>query len=250
MRKHFIIFFGLSVIVAAAFLAVPRVLASGFWAPRVVDSFALFPDLELDKYAGGQLGVIRNKFAMSYLLVAYRYLVNAPLSADEQKSICDLWNFRRGINLQSSAAAATDTTALKNWSRARMQVPGARETAISTTAAAPTTTNFVNCEDEAFINATQTLNERIKKFGAGSVEVREWLKAQDQVFCNCDVDPGHYRNWEDPPAPAGPFLPGSTMAQNPTSFFARHGNRKISISCTPASGDKPQSVRIEMTGQP
>src|SRR5439155_16020469 len=38
---------------------------------------------------------------------------------------------------------------------------------------------------DAFDNAVATLNERIKRFGAESTQVRDWIVAQDIVFSNC-----------------------------------------------------------------
>jgi hypothetical protein len=48
----------------------------------------LRPDLPLKGYAAGNIGVIQGSWAKSYLCVAYRYLINSPLSGSEQKSIC------------------------------------------------------------------------------------------------------------------------------------------------------------------
>ena len=44
---------------------------------------------------------------------------------------------------------------------------------------------FVNCGDDAFAAATKTLEDRAGRHGAGAVEVRRWVEAQDQVFAAC-----------------------------------------------------------------
>src|SRR5437660_2614364 len=45
--------------------------------------------------------------------------------------------------------------------------------------------SFLNCQADAFENAVANLNERIKRFGADSTQVRDWIAAQDIVFSNC-----------------------------------------------------------------
>jgi hypothetical protein len=45
---------------------------------------------------------------------------------------------------------------------------------------------FLNCPDDAFNTAERTLKARLRRYGAGSAAVKEWLAAQDQVFANCE----------------------------------------------------------------
>lgn len=45
------------------------------------------PDFPLNKYVAGQLGVINNQYRISYLIIAYRYLSNTPLSSKEQQAL-------------------------------------------------------------------------------------------------------------------------------------------------------------------
>ncbi len=49
---------------------------------------------------------------------------------------------------------------------------------------------YGNCYTDAFVVAKSTLADRVKRFGARSAEVREWLTAQDLVFANCDKPEG------------------------------------------------------------
>lgn len=46
-----------------------------------------YPDFPLTKYVAGHLGVINPKYKLSYLIIAYRYLSNHPLSTDEQQQV-------------------------------------------------------------------------------------------------------------------------------------------------------------------
>ena len=50
------------------------------------------PDVPLEKYAAGHLGIVHPSFARSYLVVAYRYFSAVPLSKDEQFGALALHN--------------------------------------------------------------------------------------------------------------------------------------------------------------
>jgi hypothetical protein len=45
--------------------------------------------------------------------------------------------------------------------------------------------SYLNCQQGAFENAATTLEARMKKFGAESQALKDWVEAQDQVFANC-----------------------------------------------------------------
>jgi hypothetical protein len=47
------------------------------------------------------------------------------------------------------------------------------------------TTMSTNCTADAFQTAAHTLRARIEQFGVDSVDVLDWVRAQDQVFGNC-----------------------------------------------------------------
>src|SRR5437667_8267755 len=78
------------------------------------------PDFPLQRFAAGQLGVLRPSYARSYLVAAYRNLIGVPLSANEAKSLASLWEDRLGNAGELNADAW-----IKTWEKARSQVPGA-----------------------------------------------------------------------------------------------------------------------------
>jgi hypothetical protein len=141
------------------------------------------PDLPLKKYAAGQLGILQPNFARSYLLVAYRYLSNEPLSPEEQKRAIDLWNTRLTSNEMN---CSTDASA---WLKARTTVPGTKPIETITTeraiSAEESWQTFCNCRTNSFVTAAKTLSSLGAKFGLDSAATKEWLKAQDEVFSNC-----------------------------------------------------------------
>src|SRR2546421_2856376 len=173
----------LTLILSVSCLFPARTLACGPFFTDAIFVFTKHPDFPLENFAGGKLGIVTPTWARSYLVVAYRTLAGNPLSDGEAKDIKSLWDDRLNLNDHY------DDSWSKKWIETRKKVPGA--TAI---AEVQTYRNrekpheyeeFLNCQQDAFQTATATLDERIKKFGAESSQVRDWLAAQDMVFSNC-----------------------------------------------------------------
>jgi hypothetical protein len=84
-----------------------------------------------------------------------------------------------------SAGGASD--AVTAWLDARKTVPGApaREAFLETERPGPDYTSLPNCLDDAFRNATATLQARAGSYGLQAPELRAWLAAQDAVFAAC-----------------------------------------------------------------
>src|SRR5687768_4466959 len=157
--------------------------------PFFTDAIFVFqkhPDLPLEKFARGNIGVLQPTYARSYLVAAYRNLVGETLSDAEVKGLTGLWNDRLNNSWDESYEDW-----LKKWKEARAKVPGVgaspdidvyryREKPQDYEA-------FLNCQADAFQNAITTLDERTTNWGAESAAVRDWIKAQDIVFKNCKM---------------------------------------------------------------
>jgi hypothetical protein len=178
-------------------IAVSLLVSNMVWAPQMVlacafDSQPYFtytnhPDLPLGPYAKGDLGVVEGTFARSYLCVAYRYFAGKPLSAQEQQDVVSMWNDRLQAT-DFSCAIDVDP-----WLKERVLVPGTAklesiDTAKPVNKDEPWQT-FCNCQSDAFSTASKTLQGLITKYGATSAAVKDWLKAQDEVFGNCGENP-------------------------------------------------------------
>jgi hypothetical protein len=159
-------------------------LACGPFTTEAIFTFTVHPEFPLERFAGGDIGVVQPTYARSYLFVAYRNLSGAGFNAQEQKVLVELWKERLDYTWESHE---NDWTS--KWFEARKRVTGVGtppEIAVYRTREKPNEyETYLNCQEDAFVNAADALDERIKKFGPDSAEVKDWAQAQDQVFANC-----------------------------------------------------------------
>ena len=181
-------------------------LACGPFYDEALFSATLHPDLPFRLYAEGNLALVEPTFARSYLVVAYRYLNDKPLSAAEREQILNFWRFRLGDASSSDSDSAVDL-----WLSTRKKTLGLKadsseslypyRSAGSNDDYSP----YLNCNDDAFKQAVKTLQEKVAKYGAGSAAVKEWLSAQDSVFCHCGAPQYDYKlkaQGKEPPLPS------------------------------------------------
>ena len=174
----------LALIASVSFLLPFRTQACGPFFTDAIFVYTKHPDFPLESFAAGKLGVVDPNWARSYLVAAYRNLAGTSLSESEAKAIKSLWDDR--LNL---AWEQNDDAWVKKWTAARQKVPGVAAPpeikAYRNQEKPHEYESYLNCQQDAFENAEATLNERIKRFGADSAAVRDWLAAQDTVFANC-----------------------------------------------------------------
>lgn len=192
----------LLILLTFAILCTPRAsLACGPYSIEAVFEFSKHPDFPLEDYARGNLGVLQPTYARSYLLAAYRHINGTGLNQQEQGALLSLWRARLDFSWEADGEDWT-----QKWLEARKSVPGVGELPSSIGVyRSPGKPNeydtYLNCQQDAFQNATATLQDRIKKYGAGSAEIRDWIQAQDQVFANCSEGETIPANAPDDAAP-------------------------------------------------
>jgi hypothetical protein len=172
-------------LIASSSLLLPqRTQACGPFFTDAIFVYTKHPDFPLERFAQGQLGVLRPSYARSYLFAAYRNLTNAGFSAAEQSALKSLWEDRLNNTWESN-----DDAWIKKWLDARGKVPGVNTPseihAYRNREKPHEYESYLNCQQDAFENAGATLGERIKRFGADSAQVRDWIAGQDSVFSNC-----------------------------------------------------------------
>lgn len=167
-------------------LAAFAVPAAILFAPGLVQSCgpfiesALFTAHEVPfpgGFASGQPGVLRPDYSHADLLMVYRTLSGIPLDANESPAPA-------GGNIGPDSASP--------WLAARNQLPGVTPiTQLDTDSKVPGAEfeSFPNCLPPAFVNAADTLQNRVTTWGATSPQLTEWLRGQDEVFENCSGGP-------------------------------------------------------------
>jgi hypothetical protein len=155
--------------------------ACGPFFPQAIFTNKLHPDFPLEDYARGELGILQKSYARSYLVIAYRYLTDRALDPPQQAAVLSLWKERLSSNWPDHRQW------IKDWQAARKQVAGV--------GAGPEIRDtfrdikrrywYANCLEDTFRSAITTLNERIRRFGADSEAMREWVAGQDAVLQNC-----------------------------------------------------------------
>ena len=143
--------------------------------PQVVFTRPPGPDKPMSKFAAGRIGIPLPTWRRAFLVVAYRYLDEKPLSADEQRSLLDFFD-NNGVREQIPA-----DDAVKRWltERAKYQEGPQPKVTVFRNGSSPYS-GFLNCPAPAFENAMMSLHARAKRFGPHSAELTEWISGQDR----------------------------------------------------------------------
>jgi hypothetical protein len=173
----------LVVLVSTVILQMPT-FACGPFFDEVDFSYTLHPDIPFSKFAGGNIGILKSTMARSYLVIAWRYLNGTPLSAAEKKAAVDLWELRLG---------GLDGNDSKDMSQEWVEQSKKFGAAAANNSIYPNKSfngkeaffSYLNCPDDAFTTAIKTAQQLSSQFGVSSPEFKDWLNAQNKVFCNC-----------------------------------------------------------------
>lgn len=164
-------------------LACPRFFyACGGDGGEIEFSFGSRPH-DFKSYSAGRLGILQPSFWHMYLFAAYRSLTAAPLTAAEQQELEQLWS-----NIETDLSVSPrdwQNPAVRQWLDRRNRFATVKLDDIRQESSLLDYQWFLNCPDDAFRTARRTLQQRVQRFGASSVEVRQWLEGQDAVFSNC-----------------------------------------------------------------
>ena len=178
------------------------------------------PDGPPQAFDAGQLGILWPKFERRYLVVAYRYLDQKPLSAEERQSL----ELAARPRVTPPGAPYDPDPPVTAWLKARSRGLGLKE--VQPIPIQRYRVNgfaqYPNCSDDAFTNAAKTALSRSETFGIGSPAMREWIAGQDAVFQNCGsaADLQYYAP-DQPRPPATVHLPPPATLTNALLKFDR-----------------------------
>lgn len=173
---------------AAALLAVANAGASGD-APydRYASRYA--PDIALDRYQAGELGVVLPTYARSYLYAAWRDVMlgtrDLKASPGMEYGLTVSVEGRPGGYGDWRQNAPNDVYA--GWRSAlhdalkRDVLPAADKDNVAST--------YRACSDSSYFFAAQTLNDLAKRSDATAPRLQAWVATQRQVFRICGDDP-------------------------------------------------------------
>ena len=161
----------------------PDLSSCGPFLPTAAFTFWRSPEDPAGRFARGQLGILQPSFPRFYLIIAYRYLTGVGLNAEERKALF-------GPEPASpSPFFRQEPNAVQEWRNARARVTGGGAALNINPYKVINGNNYFliyfNCNDDAFLTAAKTLDDRIRQLGLQSSAVKEWVAAQDQVFSNC-----------------------------------------------------------------
>lgn len=144
--------------------------------------FEVRPDAPVDRYVDGRLGILQPRYARSHLVIAFRHLSGRPPSAAEREGFLEL--LRHRLDEYPEPQVLPQET----WERLRTGVRGVAYQNYPDSSRIVDDEEYTwidNCTGDAFTTAAQTLEARVKRFGARSAAVDAWLDAQELVFGNC-----------------------------------------------------------------
>jgi len=205
-------------LVLALVIPPPSALACGPYFPVTIFIQTKHPDIPLEKFAAGELGVLQPTYSRSYLVVAYRYFSGGTFDSSEQEQLLALWAHR--LDREGYWLKGKKKNAYQVWLEARyLYATGSRPAPTrddenDSPGYGPSSSGyyqFQNCADDAYLTAAKTLATRSKQFGQRSDELRSWLNAQDTVFNNCGGSLG---------SNGGPALPDEAPQQLPAVLRA------------------------------
>ncbi|MBK8811248.1 MAG: hypothetical protein IPN69_11035 [Acidobacteria bacterium] len=171
--------------VLLALLAVTSVFPCGPGYVTPVFDNERAPETPYRDFAAGNLGIVKPSYRRMVLIAAYRYLTGGGFSDPEQRALVEFWEAE--INNKSYDRTDELETAVKAWVEQRKAVVGTEEKTpeIYVERSWGGYDFFPNCTKNAFETAAKTLADRAMSHGSDDKDVKNWLRAQDQVFNNC-----------------------------------------------------------------
>lgn len=173
----------------------PGPFACGPFFEQPIFTTLLYPDMPVERYVGGDLGIVQPTYARVYLYVAYRHLAGTPFPPEERKAVLAYWEPDSVVPPPPGKNQyGGDKEWVDYWLEIRDSFPELKEKHSREQIHWPgylayrqmqNYQSYLNCPQDAFRTAVLTFKERKRVFGAESTELREWVTGQDQVFANC-----------------------------------------------------------------
>jgi hypothetical protein len=162
--------------------------ACGPFILDVVFGLKSHPDLPLDGYTSGEIGIVPASYGPMSLVLFYRQLNGLSLNPNEKVQAINAFEnnifYLRGLEDPTKPVDRNKPTesAETIWFTARAKVTGEKVEIEKDKRSGYV--YYINCLPDSFRNAAKTLDDRVAKNGVGD-DTKEWVKGQDAVFANC-----------------------------------------------------------------
>ena len=132
--------------------------ACGPFSLSAIFTYAKHPDMPLEPFVQGNIGVVQPSYARSYLYAAYRQMAGVKFDDKEQAALIALWKERL-----DGGSGPSEADSIKPWRDARATIPGmTAEPRIGLYRSREKPNDYesyLNCQDDAFVTAANTLND-------------------------------------------------------------------------------------------
>ncbi|WP_411879164.1 hypothetical protein [Polaromonas sp. YR568] len=207
---------GLAAIAVSGFM-LPAAHASG--AENPIDYFVsrAQPDVRLERYEAGSLGVVLTSYPRVFLYPAWRAIVRGtpvvatPASSPDTSAMGPLDKACCDNSSEEYLSLTSPASGPNQWLAARLALAGAPPRvapAIWRTEYSSPWTSYRNCPDPAWAAAASTLKALQSRGDATPARLQAWVAAQDAVFEFCDYVPGAAPKFAKAPVPP-PEIPAS-----------------------------------------
>jgi hypothetical protein len=151
------------------------------------------PFLPLEDYLKGNIGVLRPQLGIVFQWIAYRHLINMPLSSEENELLLMLANEESTPSTEIGTfegIASEDQWVQVNKNLLNQEIPQPRGYASKQLHHGNETTwlSFENCTPDAFRSASKHLEEKVKSALESLSQIIGWSKNQQSVFQNCSLE--------------------------------------------------------------
>ena len=177
------------------------------------------PDVHLDAYAGGSLGIILSTYPRVFLYPAWRAILlgkKEVLAANEsgklEKACC--------LTVADWIDVHNPESAQAKWLAARAKItlePPGVNLAVDRPTVAGSYTYYRNCPNDAYLYAQSTLNQLTKQPDATPDRLKDWVAAQDAAFefCGYVYVPGPNRGYSTQKSFLEPKIPEPLASKEP-----------------------------------
>jgi hypothetical protein len=206
-----------TILIAALVIPPPGADACGPYFAEAAFVLRTQPDLPLGEFTDGKLGILQSSYYHEYLLVAYRYLNGAPLSAEERSIWLKHYGDGSSMFQSESRGENKNENWVDKWKGESAKVLNGKpaqelfDSGFGVQMVDQSDSNylfFYNCLPDAFRTALHTLHARQEQFGTASPAVLRWTVEQNKVFANCG-------GWSQRNAEKTAVLPDAPEADDP-----------------------------------